>query len=178
MNEEKRMKWNEGKLEELYPAFRERIRAVVEDLQSQGLRPRIHEAWRSEEDQLKAFKAKFSQLKYGFHNVTAPDGTKEALAVDMVDENLVNGIEAEYTNTEFLLRLTAAAKKQGLDSGILWGLQKLQPGSLAEFAIAAINDAIANEEWKAVLEHLGWDPAHIQPPDITPEDARNGLRPL
>jgi hypothetical protein len=178
MNEDRRKQWNADRLAELYPSFRDKISAVVIELDSHGFRPRIHEAWRSEEDQLKAFKAKFSQLKYGFHNVTAADGTKEALAVDMVDENIVNNIEADYSNTEFLLRLTAAAQKQGLDSGIRWGLQKLQPEAIAEVAIAAINNAIANEDWKAILEHLGWDPAHIQPQDITPEEARIGKRPL
>lgn len=178
MDEERRKKRNAEKLAELYPTFRDRISAVVTELESHGFRPRIQEAWRSEADQLKAFNANFSQLKFGFHNVTADDGTKEALAVDMVDDDLVNGVPVEYTQTEFLLWLAAEAQKQGLVSGIRWGLLRLEPDTLAAAAIAAIDNAISIGDWKAILEHLGWDPSHIQPPDITPEDARNGQRPL
>src|SRR5215216_2779104 len=177
MNEKKRKRNNDEKLGELYPTFGDKIAAVVEALEAQGFRPRIHEAWRSEKDQLKAFKAHFSQVKFGFHNVTAADGTKEALAVDMLDENIINKIDAGYGNNEFLLRLTAEAEKQGLVSGIRWGLLKLIPDELAAAAIAAIDNAITNQDWKAMLQHLGWDPAHIQPPDMTPEDARKGQRP-
>ena len=178
MNEKKRKQNNDRKLGELYPTFRDKIAAVVEALETQGFRPRIHEAWRSEADQLKAFKAMFSLTKFGFHNVTAADGTKEALAVDMVDDDLVNGVPVDYTQTEFLLWLAAEAQKQGLVSGIRWGLLKLQPDEFAAAAIAAIDSAIANGDWKAMLDHLGWDPSHIQPPDMTPEDARKGQRPL
>jgi hypothetical protein len=173
MNETQRKKWNTDKLAELYPTFRERISAVVIELEDQGLRPRIQDAWRSEADQLKAFKSKHSQLKYGFHNVTGARGTKEGLAIDMVDDSLVNNKKVEYTYAEFLLRLTAAAQKQGLVSGIRWGLEEKYPRG-----IEAIEKAIADEDWKAPLEHFGWDPAHIQPPDMTPEEAKKGQRPF
>lgn len=178
MDEERRRKNNAEKLDELFPTFRDRIGVVVTELESHGFRPRIQEAWRSEEDQLKAFNANVSLLKFGFHNVTAANGTKEALAVDIVDDDLVNGVPVEYTQTEFFLWLAAEAQKQGLVSGIRWGLLKLEPESLAAAAIAGIDNAIANGDWKAIFEKLGWDPSHIQPPDITPEDARNGQRPL
>jgi len=173
MNEAQRKKWNANKLAELYPTFREKISAVVDELESQGLRPRIQDAWRSEKDQLSAFKSGHSQLKYGFHNVTGARETKESLAVDMVDDSLVNNKKVDYSNAEFLLRLTAAARRQGLVSGIDWGLEPEFPG-----AKTAIMKAIANEDWKAPLKHFGWDPRHIQPPDITPEDAKKGHRPM
>jgi hypothetical protein len=173
MNETQRNKWNTDKLAELYPPFGERISAIVTELESHGLRPRIQEAWRSEADQLKAFNSKHSQLKYGFHNVTGAKGKKEALAIDMVDDSLVNNKKVEYSYAEYLLRLTAAAEKQGLVSGIRWGLEE---GFAA--AIDAIENAIAKEDWKVPLKHFGWDPGHIQPRDITPEDAKKGKRPF
>jgi hypothetical protein len=179
MNEKKRKRHNDEKLGELYPTFRDKIRLILTELESEGFRPRIQEAWRSEKDQLKAFNSHFSQVKYGFHNVTASDGTKEALAVDMEDDSLVNKLPVDYDEKEFRLRLTAAVQRQGLVSGIFWGLQKSGPEdeSFARAAIAAIVNAITNEDWKARIDNWGWDPKHIQPPDMTPEDARKGMRP-
>ncbi|MGE5378324.1 MAG: hypothetical protein ACM3XO_24970 [Bacteroidota bacterium] len=171
MNEAKRKSWNDQKLDELYPPFCERIRAVILELEEAGLRPRIHQAWRSEADQLKAFKDGFSQLKYGFHNVTK-DHRPEALAVDMVDDDLENHKKTVYGRAEFLLRLTAAARKQALTTGIDWGLENF-PG-----AVEAIARAITEGDWQAPLKHFGWDPAHIQPTGITPEEARAGKRPF
>lgn len=168
MNEQQRNKWNEDKLVELYPSFRDKMREILIELESCGIRPRIHEAWRSEEDQLKAFNSKHSKLKYGFHNVTAPNGTKEALAVDMVDDDIVNNKKTDHTYVEFLLRLFAAARMRGLTTGIEWGLE--------EFAIEAIHNAIATGNWKTPVRH-GWDEAHVQPVDITPKEARDGKRP-
>jgi hypothetical protein len=171
MNEDMRIKWNADKLAELYPSFRDKISAVVIELESQGLRPRIQDAWRSPEDQLKAFNSGHSQLKFGFHNVTAANGPKEALAVDMVDDDLANH-QANHERAEFLLRLAAAARRQGLVTGIHWGLRPDFPN-----AVDAIENAIANGDWKAPVKHFGWDPAHIQPADITPEQAKAGQRP-
>ena len=182
MNEKQRKRHNDEKLGELYPTFRDKISLILTELESQGFRPRIQVAWRSEKDQLNAFDSNFSQVKYGFHNVTAPDGTKEALAVDMEDDSLVNPklFTVDYDEKEFRLRLTAAVQRQGLVSGIFWGLQKSRPEdeSFARAAIAAIVNAITNEDWKARIDNWGWDPKHIQPPDMTPEDARKGMRPI
>jgi hypothetical protein len=171
MNETQRQDCNEEKLEELYPVFREKIRAILLELESHNIRPRIQDAWRSEADQLKAFKSGNSQLTFGFHNVTGANGLKEALAIDLVDDDIVNN-KATHGNAEFLLRLEAAARRQGLMTGIIFGLDDF-PG-----AIELINAAITNEDWLAPLKHFGWDPGHVQPQDITPEDARRGKRPL
>ena len=81
MTEEQRRQQNAERLTELYPTFRTRIASVIDSLESQGMRPRIQDAWRSPEDQLRAFNSGHSKLKFGFHNVTAQDGSKEALAV-------------------------------------------------------------------------------------------------
>lgn len=163
MNEPKRKERNAMRLQELHPSFRKRIQSVIADLEQQGLRPRIQDAWRSPEDQMKAFKAGHSKLKFGFHNVTGANGAKESLAVDMLDDNNPLNPRAPY-----LLRLAAAAEKQGLATGIRWGL----PVKLRE----AINQALADENWEAPVK-IGWDPTHVQPTGITPSEAKAGKRP-
>lgn len=172
MKEAQRKQWNDNKLAELYPTFRDKICEVLIELESNGIRPRIHEAWRSEADQLKALESGHSQLKFGFHNVTGANGTKEALAVDLVDDDLVNNLPTDHGNAEFLLRLFAAAQKQGLMTGIFFGLDKEFPA-----AMEAIHNAVLNGDWKIDLKHFGWDPTHIQPQDLTLEEARSGKRP-
>lgn len=163
MNEANRKKRNTDRITELWPSFGKKIKAVIETLEAEGLRPRIQDAWRSEEDQLIAFKNGNSKLKFGFHNVTGANGKKESLAVDMLDDNHPLNMGSEY-----LLHLAAAAEAQGLITGIRWGLpKKLQ---------TAVDKAIANEDWKTVVK-VGWDPTHIEPVGITPTEAKAGERP-
>jgi hypothetical protein len=69
---------------------------------------------------------------------------------------------------EYLLHLAAAAEKQGLVTGIRWGL----PASMSN----AIDTAIAKKDWKAKVR-VGWDPSHVQPTGITPQQAKAGKRP-
>jgi hypothetical protein len=163
MNETARQERNSQRLGELYPAFRNRVRRLIADLETQGLRPRIQDAWRSPEDQLEAFNSGHSKLKYGFHNVTSEDGRKEALAVDLLDDN--NPLNPPRS---YLLRLAAAAEARELTTGIRWGL----PSHLA----AAIDAAIHAEDWQAPVK-VGWDPAHVETTAITVADARAGERP-
>jgi hypothetical protein len=163
MTEAKRQQRNAERLAELYPTFRRRVTAMLEDLETQGLRPRIQEAWRSPADQLRAFESGHSKLKFGFHNVTGQGGSKESLAVDVLnDDHPLN------PGTSYLLRLAAAAESQGLTSGIRWGL----PARL----VAAIDAAIAGGDWKASVK-LGWDPTHVQPVGLTVTEAKQGRRP-
>jgi hypothetical protein len=163
MTEQQRKERNTEKLAELYATFRTKIQAVIEDLEAEGLRPRIQEAWRSPEDQLKAYESGHSKLNYGFHNVTGADGTKQALAVDMLDDD-----HPANEGNEYLLRFAAAAEKQGLVTGIRWGV----PAKLAD----AIDAAITGENWNAPVK-IGWDPTHCQPTGMTASDARGGARP-
>jgi len=163
MTETKRNERNAQRLTELYPTFRKRLKAAITALESQGLRPRIQDAWRSPQAQLEAFASGNSKLKYGFHNVTAKDGTKESLAVDLLDDDHPLNVGPEY-----LLRLAAAAEKQGLTTGIRWGL----PAKLRD----AIDAAIAAKDWKAPVK-VGWDPTHVEPTGIIPAEAKAGRRP-
>ena len=104
MNETQRKQRNTERIAELWPSFVSKIEAVIAELETLGLRPRIQDARRSEHDQLIAFNSGHSKLKFGFHNVTGSNGAKEALAVDMLDDNHPLNI-----GTEYLLFLAAAA---------------------------------------------------------------------
>ena len=164
MTEPQRQQRNAERLMELFPTFRARISKVIADLEGMGVRPRIQDAYRSPADQLLAFNTGHSKLKFGFHNVTGPNNEKESLAVDMLDEDNPLNLAKSY-----LLKLAFVSEKNGLTTGIRWGV----PSKL----ITAIDAAIATQNWNADVK-IGWDPSHIQPVGITVTDAKNGKRPL
>ncbi len=83
--------------------------------------------------------------------------------MDMLDDD-----HPAQEGKEYLLRLAAAAEKQGLVTGIRWGV----PTKL----VGAIDTAIANKDWKAPVK-VGWDPTHCQPTGLTPAEAKAGKRP-
>ncbi len=163
MHETARKKRNEEALTELYPTFRAKLTQVIAALESNGLRPRIQDAWRSPADQRKAFDSGHSKLLFGFHNVTAQDGTPEALAVDLLDDD-----SPLNSGKKYLLQLAAAAELAGLTTGIRWGI----PAKL----VNAIDQAIAAQNWNANIK-IGWDPTHVQPTDVTVAEAKAGKRP-
>jgi hypothetical protein len=164
MTEKQRQARNQQRLTELYPTFAKRLQAVITDLESQGLRPRIQDAWRSPADQLAAYNSGHSKLKYGYHNVTGKNEAKEALAVDLLDDD-----NAANEGREYLLRLAAAAEKQKLSTGIRWGIKSAK-------MVEAINTAIAKQDWKAQVK-IGWDPAHVETTGVTVQEAKAGKRP-
>ena len=104
MNETDRQARNADRLAEVFPTFAVRVQAIIVDLEGQGLRPRIQDAWRSPADQLKAYLSGHSKLKYGFHNITGPNGEPQGLAVDLLDDD-----HPAHEGSEYLLRLAAAA---------------------------------------------------------------------
>lgn len=55
MKEPARKQRNQQRLTECFPTFAEGVKAVIEDLEGQGYRPRIQEAHRTVADQLIAF---------------------------------------------------------------------------------------------------------------------------
>jgi hypothetical protein len=163
MQEPARKARNSQRMTELYPWFAEQLALVISELEGNGLRPRIQDAWRSPEDQLNAFNSGHSKLKFGFHNVTSASGAKEALAVDLLDDNAPLN-----PGTPYVLRVTAAAERHGLATGARWGL----PSKLSK----AVDAAIALQDWKASVK-VGWDPVHVEPGNFTPEQAAAGERP-
>jgi hypothetical protein len=163
MNEQQRKQRNTQRIAELWPSFGQKIQAIITALEAQGLRPRIQDAWRSPADQLAAFNSGHSQLKFGFHNVTGAGGKKEALAVDMLDDDHPLASAPAY-----LLQLAAAAEAQGFVTGIRWGLKP--------HLRQAVDAAIASQNWNAPVK-IGWDPTHVQPTGITESQAQAGKRP-
>src|SRR5258706_1629043 len=163
MLEKDRQIRNQQKLAEMYPTFRTRAEAVIKDLESYGYRPRIQEAWRSPADQLAAFRSGHSQLMYGFHNVTAANGTKEALAADIIDDDNPLSLKLPY-----VIHLVAAAENNGLTTVGYW--------NLTDASVAAIHTAVATKDWNAKIR-VGWDPLHVEVTGISAQDAKNGKRP-
>ncbi len=163
MTEPARRKRNEERLKELFPKFAQRIKLVIADLEAASLRPRIQEAYRSPADQLAAFNAGNSKLKFGFHNVTSAGGRPESLAVDLLDDN--NPLNPPIS---YLLQLAQVARNRQLETGILWGL----PANLQQGVEAALKAKDFTQKVK-----VGWDPTHIQPTGITVAEAKAGKRP-
>lgn len=163
MLEAERKQRNYLKLQECHPAMRVRLAAVLAELESAGLRPRIQEAWRSPQDQLAAYNNGKSRVRFGFHNVTGANGVREALAADVWDDD-----RPTNTKTDFMLRLAAAAEKQGLITGIRW--------DLSESRAKLIDNAIAANNWKAPV-WVGWDPLHVEITGITIQEVQDGKRP-
>ncbi len=163
MKEPQRIARNTERLDECFPTFAERLKRVIARLDKSGIRPRIQDAWRSPQDQLAAFNSGHSKLKFGFHNVTGAGGQKEALAVDLLDDDAP--LEPP---TSYILQLAAAASAEGLTTGVLWGLlKKLRDGAEA---------ALANKDFKAKVK-VGWDHCHAEPVGLRPSDAKAGQRP-
>ncbi len=161
MTEADRLTRNVEKLAECDRGFRNRLATVIGQLQSQGYRPRIQEAWRSPAAQLAAFHAGHSHVPWGFHCATGPEGEPQALAADVLDDDF-----PENPRREYLLALTRTARNRGLTTGIDWGM--LPPMK------AALNAALATG---AAWPHaLGWDPTHVECTGITIAEAQAGKR--
>ena len=163
MNEVERKARNESRLAELHPVFRAQVVAILAEMEREGYRPRLQEAWRSPEMQAAAFHAGTSKLKYGFHNVTAEDGTREALAADIIDDNHV-----EEPPRDYILHLAAAALRTGCMTGAFFDLSTKQTNALYK--------ALVDSNWNAAVA-TGWDPCHVQVLGITVAEAQAGKRP-
>lgn len=150
-------------LQELFPTFRDRILGIIDFMERHGHRPRIKEAWRSREEQLRRFKAGDARVKFGLHNVTGKGGAKEALAVDLLDDDA-----PDAASTRFLLILAAAARAHGCQTGILLDLD--------EDAQAAIITAMDRQAFDTPIQP-GRAPIHVMPLGITVLEARHGKRP-
>ena len=163
MKEADRKARNAERLRSLYPTFANRLVRVIGRLEKVGLRPRIQDAWRSPEEQRKAYESGHSKLLFGFHNVTGPVGEPQALAVDLLDDEAPLSVRVSY-----VLQLVAAAEAEGLTTGARWGL----PIRLR----SAIDAAIAAGNWDAKVK-VGWDPMHVEATGLTVAEARTGKRP-
>jgi hypothetical protein len=163
MQEHQRLARNQQRLTECHEVFAEALTGVIRDMEQLGFRPRIQEAWRSPEAQLQAVNSGNSELRFGFHNVTGADGRKEALAVDLLDDDAPLEPSRRY-----VLTLAAVARDHGLETGVLWGLQRATRERLQR--------AILERDFEAPGK-IGWDPCHIQVTGMTAAQARQGQRP-
>lgn len=164
MKEDKRIARNQQMLLECFPWFRTRLAATIVDLEKQGIRPRIQQAWRSPAQQLEAFNTGHSKLKFGYHNATGPAGEKQALAVDILDDDAPLA-----PSTRYLLSLAIAGADHQLSTGLDWGL----PAKLR----APIAAAIAARDSAVKISKIGWDPCHIEITGVSVADAKAGVRP-
>jgi hypothetical protein len=162
MLENERKLRNQIKLSELHPGFRAKVEAVIVEMENAGFRPRIHEAWRSPDDQMKAYQGGKSKVQFGFHNVTSKDGTKEALAADIIDDDRPDGVKMPY-----ILHLAAAAKKNGLITGSYFDLTTEK--------LVNLEKALTAQDWNAPV-HIGWDPLHVQVAGLTIDEVKAGKR--
>ncbi len=163
MTDERRRAQNEAKLAECQPIFARKVKAILDDLEGHGLRPRIQEAWRSPARQRKLLREGFTKVAWGMHNATTDDGKPEALAVDVLDDERPN-----KESIRFLLLLATSAKAHGCLTGISWGL--------SASSRARAEQAIAERNFDAKFS-VGWDPCHVQIDGITVTEARAGKRP-
>ena len=163
MEETARKQRNKQRLTECFPAFAQRVEAVIKDLEAQGFRPRIQEAHRSIADQLKAFNGGFSKVRFGFHNVTGANGKPESLAVDLLDDD-----KPLNPSRKYIILLAAAAEAHGLHPGSFFGL----PPALRK----GLSQAIADRNFDPKIK-IGFDPTHIEASGISIAAAKAGQRP-
>lgn len=162
MKEPDRRARNVSRLAECHPAFAARLVRVVAELEAEGFRPRIQQAWRSVGDESQAYKDGRSHVVWSFHCATNPDGTPAALAADVLDD------DHPITPTrEYVLALAHAANLEDLSTGIAWDL----PGNIKLRLSAAI---VSGADWDGPI---GWDPCHVETRAVTIAQARSGRRP-
>ncbi|MBI5837190.1 MAG: hypothetical protein HZB25_08090 [Candidatus Eisenbacteria bacterium] len=154
---------NREKLAELYPHFADSVRPILSELEAAGFRPRIQVAWRSPEEELKAYKAGISQSVHGMHGISGRLNQPESLAADVVEND-----DPDAIRIPFALQLASSAQAHSCQTGILMGL----PHNLAE----AVTAAIARGDWGARVK-LGWNPLHVQAAGLSLGEARAGKRP-
>jgi hypothetical protein len=153
---------NDQKLAELHPVFRRRVAEIVADLEDRGLRPRIQDAWRSDETQASLHARGATKVRRGFHNLSGPRGP-EALAADLIDDDHPTSPSRIY-----LLALAHVADATNCRTGIRWGV----PARMVQ----ALDAAIAARDPAARVK-IGWDPCHVEPADVTLRAALAGERP-
>jgi len=163
MNEAARQQRNQQRLAECFPKFAKRVKAVIEDLEAQGFRPRIQDAHRTIADQIKAFNGGFSKVRFGFHNITGAGGKAESLAVDLLDDD-----KPLNPSRKYIILLAAAAQKNDLQPGSFFGL----PAALRN----GLNQAIQDSNFDPAIK-IGFDPTHIEATGLTISEAKAGKRP-
>ena len=113
---------------------------------------------------MKAFQNGFSDVKFGFHNVTGKNGAPESLAVDLLDDNHPLSPPRRYVIT-----LANIAQKHHLNSGIFFRLKTVPERKALQNAIDTLN-------FSATIR-IGFDPTHLEPTGLTIAEAKANKRP-
>jgi hypothetical protein len=164
MKEPARKARNAQRLSECFATFAERIKDVIADMEKLGFRPRIQDAHRTIEDQLKAFNNGFSDVKFGFHNVTGDNGKPESLAVDLLEDD-----HPLSPTRKYIITLAHIAQKHQLHSGIFFRLKTAPERE-------ALQNAIDKLDFNPKIR-IGFDPTHLEPAGMTIAQAKAGQRP-
>jgi hypothetical protein len=105
---------NEKMITELWPALRPKVKAILEDMKGHGFRPRIQVAYRTLAQQLATVASGNSWVTWSYHMAKNSDGSKGALAADIIDDDLL------YNSSRFFELLEKSAKSHGLETGRGW----------------------------------------------------------
>ena len=170
MNEAARRARNVEMLRQCWPAFGALVGRVIHTLEQEGLRPRINEggAWRDPVAQATAYHSGHSDLLWGLHNATGLKGEKQALAVDLIDDD-----SPSVPRPRFVHRVNEIVGAFGLMTGVLWSSRR--GARLSDADKAAIVAACKSGDWSDV-QRIGYDPLHIQPIGLSVADAKAGKR--
>lgn len=163
MTETARVQRNEDRLAECHPVARGRFARIIEDLEADGFRPRIQDAYRTPHDQQVAVETGFSDVEWSYHNATATDGTPEALAIDLLDDD--SPLKPGWL---YMLRLYQHSIRRQCRTGIFFRLKGVDRTLLR----AALETGIHDYHGR-----IGFDPCHVEVMDITLAQAKAGLRP-
>ena len=164
MKEDARIQRNKQRLGECFPTFAKRVRSVITEMEKLGFRPRIQDGHRTIEKQLEAFNNGFSDVKFGFHNVTGAGGKPESLAVDLLDDD-----HPLSPTRKYVITLASIGQKHGLHSGIFFRLKTAAERNMLQFAID-------NLDFNMKIR-IGFDPTHLEPTGLTIAEAKSGKRP-
>ncbi|MEO3474144.1 hypothetical protein AAFN86_19910 [Roseomonas sp. CAU 1739] len=160
MDEPKRQARNAQRLGDCRPAFAARLARTILRWEDGGLRPRTQDAWHAIEHRVIAFNTGHAQVTFGFHNVTGLAGQKASLAADLLDDTA-----ALKPGAPHIPRLAAAARTEGLDTDVPWGLPA---------ALRAGTDAAGDFKAPAKVRP---QPRHVEPTGIAIEEAMAGKLP-
>lgn len=155
MTDEELRKHNALKLREISQEHRQAFRKVVRTLEAHGHRPRITEAYRTPERQAELYAARVSRAKSGGKHTRSQGVHPASLAADIVCDHLPFA-----ESPAFFASLACAAKREGLVTGLTWGL----PQSIRENLQKAIDNLDLPVVQRIVTYKRGWDPCHVEVP--------------
>ena len=115
MKDQARNERNEEMLDQLHKPIRGKFARVLAYLEGAGFKPRIQEAWRSPENQMKAFKSGRSKVTWGYHCAVTANGDPDALAADILDDE-----QPFRPSSKYVEALRSGAKGQGLEAPFDW----------------------------------------------------------